>query len=39
MHVRFGHYTSVILLHGEDREELDAQIRKVERGENDSANG
>jgi len=31
MHVRFGHYTSVILLHGEDREDLEAQSRQVER--------
>ena len=31
MHVRFGHYTSVILLRGEDREELEAQGRQVER--------
>jgi len=31
MQVRFGHYTSVILLRGEDREALEVQTRTVER--------
>jgi type IV secretion system protein VirB4 len=31
MHVRFGHYTSVVLLRGEDRERLELQSRQVER--------